>query len=291
MNSPGTKKPLGMIAGTGSLPLYIANKVEREQRKIFIIGIDGTTPNEIEKFDHCWIKWGEVNKLFKQLKQSNVEEVVIIGGVKRPEFKNIQFDFGFIRNLPFILSLTMGGDDTVLSNIVKFFESKGLKIIGAHEVAPELTAPKGLLTKKKPSETDISDIKKGIRTVQKLGEMDVGQGAVVARDYVLCVEAAEGTDQMLERAKGLRQWGKKWFGRRFGVFVKLPKPNQELRVDMPAIGPNTIEKVAEANLAGICLASGGVLIAEREKTIDLANKLGIFIIGVDPEEFLNSKQE
>ena len=116
--------------------------------------------------------------------------------------------------------------------------------------------------------------------------MDIGQGAVVAREYVLCVEAAEGTDNMLDRAKGLRQWGKGWLNKKNGVLVKLPKPNQELRIDMPTIGPKTIELVADAGLNGIAVVENKVLISEKQKTIELANKLGVFIIGL-PETDLN----
>lgn len=281
-----TKSPLGILAGNGALPLHIAKRTIAAGRPVFIVGIDGTADPEIEQYDHVWVKWGQVSKLFGELKKAKVQELVIIGGVRRPKLENLHFDFGLIRNLPFVLSLTMGGDDTVLSSVVKFVEDHDLKIVGAHQVAPELTAPEGVITRKKPDKTDIIDIKKGIRTVLDLGSMDIGQGAVVARDYVLCVEAAEGTDQMLDRARGLRQWGQKWFGRRFGVLVKLPKPNQELRIDMPAIGPRTVELVAEAGLNGICIAAGHVLISDREKTIDLANKTGTFIIGVDPTSFL-----
>lgn len=279
------KTPLGLLAGDGALPLYIASQTVSSGRDIFIVGIEGTASKEIEAYPHIWIKWGEVDKLFSQLKKANVKDLVFIGGVKRPEFKNIHFDFGMIRNLPFVFSLTMGGDDTVLSNIVSFVENKGFNIVGAHEIVPEITADEGCYTKKKPNKIDNKDIAKGIETVLSLGAMDIGQGAVVARDYVLCVEAAEGTDNMLKRAKELRQWGKGWFGKKHGVLVKLPKPNQELRIDMPTIGPRTIELVADAGLNGVCVATNKVLISDKQNTIKLADKLGVFIVGVDPQTF------
>ncbi len=281
---------LGLIAGSGSLPLYIAERAKANGRDIFVFGIDGTTPKDIEAFDHCWVKWGEIDKLFKKITDHNIKELVIIGGVRRPNFKNIKFDFGFIRNLPFVLSLTMGGDDEILSSIIDFIENKGIKIIGAHEIAPELTEHSGTLTTKKPTNRDLQDIEKGIRTVKLLGAMDVGQAAVVARDHVLCVEAAEGTDAMLKRAEGLRQWGTKWLGRKFGVLVKIPKPNQEMRIDMPTIGPKTIENIVSANLAGLCIASGSVLIADKDELIELANNNSIFVISIDPEKFLENRK-
>ena len=279
--------PLGILAGNGSLPLYIAERTIKSGRDVFILGINATADPKIENYPHTWLKWGEVDKLFKTLKKQNVEQLLFIGGVSRPDFKDIHFDFGMIRNLPFVFSLTMGGDDSVLTNIVGFVESKGVSIVGAHEIAPELTADRGVLTKKSPSKVDRKDIEKGIKTVLSLGEMDIGQGAVVAREYVLCVEAAEGTDNMLDRAKGLRQWGKGWLNKKNGVLVKLPKPNQELRIDMPTIGPKTIELVADAGLNGIAVVENKVLISEKQKTIEIANKLGVFIIGL-PETDLNS---
>jgi len=280
-----TNSPLGIVAGNGALPLYIAKRTYETGRPVFIVGIEGTTSKDIEQYPHCWLKWGQIDKLFDKLKKAHVKELVIIGGVKRPAVKNIHFDFGLIRNLPFVLSLFMGGDDSILSSIVQFIEEKGLQVVGAHQIAPELTADTGILTKKSPSKKDDLDIKKGITTVLNLGTMDIGQGAVVARNYVLCVEAAEGTDQMLKRAAGLRQWGSKWLGRRIGVLVKLPKPNQELRIDMPTIGPKTVELVASAGLAGICIAADKVLISDKQETISRANKLGLFIIGKE----INSK--
>lgn len=278
--------PLGILAGNGSLPLYIAERTIKSGRDVFILGINATADPKIENYPHTWLKWGQVDKLFKTLKKQNVEQLLFIGGVSRPDFKDIHFDFGMIRNLPFVFSLTMGGDDSVLTNIVGFMESNGVSIVGAHEIAPELTADRGVLTKKSPSKVDRKDIEKGIKTVLSLGEMDIGQGAVVAREYVLCVEAAEGTDNMLDRAKGLRQWGKGWLNKKNGVLVKLPKPNQELRIDMPTIGPKTIELVADAGLNGIAIVENKVLMSEKQKTIELANKLGVFIIGL-PETDLN----
>ena len=284
MTTQCATSPLGIIAGSGELPLYIAEKTLEKGRPVFMVGLKDSASDAIEVHPHTWISFGEIDKLFKSLKNAGVEDLVIIGGVKRPKIKNIQFDFGLIRNVPFLLSLTSGGDDEILSSIINFFENKGLTIRGAHELVPELTADVGCLTKKTPSNGDLKDIEKGIRTVRDLGTMDIGQGAVVARGYVLCVEAAEGTDQMLERAKGLRQWGAKWLGRRFGVLVKWPKPNQEIRIDMPTIGPRTIENVKAAGLAGICIAANKVLISQKQTTIDLANKLGIFIIAANGQD-------
>jgi DUF1009 family protein len=202
---------------------------------------------------------------------------VIIGSVSRPDLANVRFDFGAIKNLPFLLGLGVGGDDQVLSSVVRFLEGKGYRVYGAGEVAPELLAAEGNLGAKAPSPDDRADIETGFRVVSALGRLDVGQAAVVVKGRVLAVEAAEGTDTMLARCAELRKGGR----RRglAGVLVKAPKPGQEERVDLPTIGPDTVEMAAQAGLAGIAVAAGRVLIADRDTTIAAAGQHGLFLVG------------
>ena len=173
-----------------------------------IIGIRGEARDEIERYPHTWIKWGEVGKLFAALDDKGCHDLVIIGGVTRPDLANVKFDLGAIRNLPFIVSLGIGGDDHVLSKVVRFLESKGYRVHGADEVAPELLAGEGTLGESTPSAEDRLDIQTGFQVVSALGRLDVGQAAVVAKGYVLAVEAAEGTDAMLARCAELRKIGR-----------------------------------------------------------------------------------
>jgi hypothetical protein len=272
--------PLGILAGGGSLPVAIAELAARRGRSVHIVGISGEAERGIERFPHTWIAWGEVGKLLEALKTAGADELVIIGGVKRPDLKSVRLDLGAIRNLPLLISLTVGGDDSVLKNVVRFFEAKGLKVIGAHEAAPELVAPVGPLGSHRPGDDVKRDIDRGLKVTRALGLLDVGQAAVVVRGHVLAVEAAEGTDRMLERASELRQWGERARGRREGALVKASKPGQDLRVDMPAIGPRTVERAAAAGLAAIALEAGRVLVAERHEVERLANEAGIAILGV-----------
>jgi DUF1009 family protein len=202
---------------------------------------------------------------------------VIIGGVARPDFSNVRLDLGAIKTLPFIMSLGKGGDDHVLSRVVRFFEEKGYRVHGAGDVAPELLAGEGVLGDRCPSAEDEADIEIAFRVVSALGRLDVGQAAVVARGHVLAVEAAEGTDAMLARCAELHARSSR--RGRAGVMVKAPKPGQEQRVDMPTIGPETVNKAAAAGLAGIALAAGSVLLAERPATIGTANRHGLFLVG------------
>ena len=272
------KGPLGIIAGRGPLPCILAEEAVERGLSLHIVAIRGETPDAIERFPHTWIKWGELGKLLTAFEKNGCRDLVIIGGVNRPDFDRMRFDFGAIKTLPFLLSLAKGGDDHVLSRIVRFFEEKGFRVHGAGDVVPELLAGEGKLSAKGPLAEDRVDMEIGLKVVRGLGQFDIGQAAVVAKRHVLAVEAAEGTDAMLRRCAELRQSGRA-HGARTGVLVKAPKPGQELRIDMPTIGPETVRNAAAAGLAGIAVAAGHVLMAEHAATIDAANDAGLFLIG------------
>jgi DUF1009 family protein len=248
---------------------------------LHIVGIRGEAHEEIERFPHTWVKWGEIGKMFRALNSHGCGDIVIIGGVNRPDFSNVRLDLGAIKTLPFILSLGTGGDDHVLSRVVRFFEQKGYRVHGAGDVAPQLLAGEGVLGANAPTAEDKADIDLALRVVATLGRLDVGQAAVVAKGYVLAVEAAEGTDAMLSRCAELRAAGRAGKRARAGVLVKMPKPGQEERVDLPTIGPDTVTKAAEAGLSGIAVAAGRVLMAERDATIAIADRSALFLLGVN----------
>lgn len=278
---PKAKKvegPLGVIAGRGALPLVVAEAATASEIPVHIVGIRGEASADIERFPHTWIKWGEIGKLFAALKENGCTDLVIIGGVNRPDFDNIRVDLGAIKSLPFLLSLAKGGDDYVLSRIVWFFEEKGYRVHGAGHVLPELLAPEGTLSTKSPSADDHADIAEAFNVVRVLGRFDIGQAAVVARGHVLAVEAAEGTDALLDRCASVRKQGRT-HGTKKGVLVKAPKAGQEERIDMPTIGPETMHKAAAAGLAGVAVAAGHVLMAERAETIKAANEHKLFLVG------------
>jgi len=270
---------LGIIAGRGPLPCVLAESATARGLPLHIVAIRGEAREEIERFPHTWIKWGEIGKMFAALDKNGCGDLVIIGGVNRPDLANVRFDLGAIKTLPFLLSLGKGGDDHVLSRIVRFFEDKGYRVHGAGDVAPELLAGEGRLGDRAPSAEDRADIATAFQVVSALGRFDVGQAAVVVKGHVLAVEAAEGTDAMLVRCAELRELGRTGRRTRAGVLVKAPKPGQEERVDLPTIGPETVGKAAAAGLAGIAVAAGQVLMAERAATIEAANQHGLFLVG------------
>jgi len=275
--------PLGIIAGRGSLPVVIAEAASAANTPLHIVGIRGEASEDIERFPHTWIKWGEIGKLFNALSQNDCADLVIIGGVNRPDFENVRVDFGAIKTLPSLMSLAKGGDDHLLSRIVGFFEEKGYRVHGAGDVLPELLVPEGCLTTRKPSAQDKADITIAFNVVRALGSLDIGQAAVVAKGRVLAVEAAEGTDAMLERCAEIRRRGRS-YGTQCGVLVKAPKPGQEERIDMPTIGPETMRRAAAAGLSGVAVAARRVLVSERQRTVEAANAHKLFLVGEEGGE-------
>lgn len=275
---------LTIIAGGGKLPLTIAEAAISVGRPVHIFALRGAAGPEIEKFSHSWVNFGQIGRVLSVSKAENFREMVIVGTVRRPKFSDLRIDLGALLNLPALLRWVTGGDNSVLTGIIGFFESKGFKVLGAHEIVPELMAGPGLFTKRRPGRADHTDIAIGVKVIAALGRLDVGQATVVSHKYVLAVEAAEGTDRMLQRCGELNKWARLDRRRRSGVLVKCAKPGQERRIDLPTVGPDTIRHVADAGLAGIALAADDVLIVDREKFIKAADDAGLFVIGVDMQD-------
>ena len=269
---------LGIISGGGGLPCDVARASLIEGRSVHLIGIFGEADDEISQFSHDWIKWGEIGKLFAILKKENCRDVVIIGHVTRPDLTKVRMDLGALKLLPFIMKLRSGGDDTILSKIAGLFEEKGHKVCSVLDLVPDLAAQAGNMTTTEPSDLAKRDIKKGLEVVRAMGPFDVGQAVVVVNGHVIAIEGVEGTDKMLERCKSLKQWGRKGH---HGVLVKVPKPSQDRRIDLPTIGPKTIEHVYAAHLAGIAVAAGETVIADKQATLAAANNAKLFICGVE----------
>ena len=269
---------LGVIAASGSIPIAVCEAARARGIDVQVVALKGQANPDISRFPHRWVRLGEVGGMLGALKEAKCRDIVIVGALRRPDLRKIGVDFGLIRHLPTILSLTRGGDDKVLKRVVRFFEGQGFSVRGAHEIAPDLLAPSGPFGAARPNKDDDRDVAYGLSLLEALSAFDVGQAAVVSRGHVLAIEAAEGTDEMLKRCAGLKQWG----GRgRAGVLVKAPKLDQELRIDMPVIGPHTVELTAAAGLAGIAVMSGKVMIAEMGKMVSLADRHQLFVVGVE----------
>ncbi len=278
--SAGTDKTTAIIAGNGSLPSELAQELQDTGKPVFVLGIAGEANPDIEKFDHEYFHLGQVSRMFKLLKSRNVGDVTLAGGVsRRPQVRDLKLDLGALLIIPRFLGWMVAGDNTVLVGVINDFREKGFTIRGAHELVPALLVKTGVNTKKKPSASALESIELGVSVARTLGQYDVGQAVVVADKRVIALEGAEGTDAMLERVAALRADGR--LPRNGGgVLVKCLKPGQDLRVDLPSIGPNSIDKIVEAGLNGIGIEAGCSLLISRDETLRRANKCGVYIFGI-----------
>lgn len=268
---------IGILAGGGRLPLMVAESVAARGGRVHIVGIIGAADPGIARFPHTWVNMGQVGRMVATLSSEGGNELVIAGSVRRPDLWKVRPDAGFFRSLPQVFSLLAGGDDSVLTRVVRFFEGKGLRVRGAHEVAPDLLADAGQIGAVALSPQSTADAMLGFAVRAALGPLDAGQAVAVADGRVLAIEGAEGTDAMLERVAAL---GRAEGAARRGVLAKGPKPGQELRVDMPAIGPRTIELAVAAGFAGVAVEAGAVLILDRDEAIRAADAHGCAIEGL-----------
>lgn len=274
---------LALICGYGSLPMEIARGAVAAGRRPFLIGIEGEASLEITAFPSVFLSWGQVGRLFRILSQRNIVEVVFAGGIlRRPELRKLRLDWGAIAILPEVLAFMLGGDNTVLSGLIRMFERRGISVSGAHQIAPGLLAGAGRIAGPAPSAGDMANIALAFDACKALGRFDIGQAAVAEASRVVAVEAAEGTDALLARIVAMRQIGRMPPAGKNGVLVKTMKPGQDMRADLPAIGPATVDGVVAAGLRGIAIEADHAIILEREKTLLAARKAGIFIFGYRP---------
>jgi DUF1009 family protein len=273
--------PLAIICGGGGLPFAVADAVLRRGRPVVLFALSGFADrHRVAAYPHHWIAIGQYGWFRRQADRDGCRDIVFIGSVVRPALSQLRLDFGTIRILPKLVSIFRGGDDHALSGLVRILEQDGFRVVGAHEVAPELLMPPGVLGRCEPTDHDRKDIARGLALIAAMGAFDVGQAAVVARNHVLALEAVEGTDQMLERVAEMRRLGRIRAPAGTGVLIKAPKPGQERRVDLPSMGPHTVAGVARAGLAGLALVAGETIIAEPERVVEAADRAKVFVVGV-----------
>lgn len=278
----GPSKTIGIIAGGGSLPLEVARSITARGDGVHLILVDDLADGALKSFPHTNVNWAELGRGIRALQGANVRDVMFLGKYARPSLLSARPDLQFIRALPSVLRiLRAGGDDAVLRGLLALFERHGFRIVGAADVAPELLVGEGVLTQAEPTVADNSDIAKGFALVAALGRHDIGQGVVVSGGVIEAIEGAEGTDRMLERVGDNRKASGLFVATaRRGVLVKRPKPGQDMRVDVPAIGPATVSNAGEARLAGVAVQSSQVLAASRSDLIAIADAGGLFVAGV-----------
>ena len=266
---------LGVLAGGGELPRRLVEACRSSGREVFVLAFEGQTdPATVEGVDHAWIRLGQGAAGLEALRGAGVEELVIVGAIARPSLKELRPDLYMAK---FLARIGMGslGDDSLLSAMIGGIEKEGFRVVGPDEVLAALVAPAGTYGAVAPDDQAKADIARGLMVAKALGAADAGQAVVVQQGIVLGVEAAEGTDALLARCAGLRREG---LG---GVLVKAKKPQQESRVDLPTVGPRTVEGAISAGLRGIAVEAGGTLITEREAVVAIADAAGLFVIGVE----------
>jgi DUF1009 family protein len=272
--------PLGIICGGGSIPIAVAQAVQARGRPVKLFPLYGFADAAVEQFPHRWVHLGAIGTLFRALREAGCKEIVLIGSLVRPQPWQVRFDLKTILLAPRFLRMFRGGDDRLLSGVQTLFEEAGFRLIGAHEVAPEILMPAGVAGKHRPTPDEEADIAFGFDLLRAIGPFDVGQAAAVANHHVVAVEAAEGTAGMLARIAELRKIGRLKLPARAGVLVKAPKPEQNRRVDLPAIGPDTVAQAAAAGLAGIAVEAGSTIVADSAELVRAADEAGLFVVGV-----------
>ncbi|MGA9797303.1 MAG: UDP-2,3-diacylglucosamine diphosphatase LpxI [Rhizomicrobium sp.] len=267
---------LGIVAGGGDLPIAIASECARP---VFLVALTGSADAAIEKFPHERAGIGETGKIFRLLRDHGCTDVILAGKVTRPAWGDVKVDARGALAAPKIIAAALRGDDALLRMIAAMFEREGFHIVSAAEAAPALLAGETTITKAKPSDRDEADIAIAVRIVRELGALDIGQAAVVCEGLALAVEAAEGTDAMIQRIASLPDNIRGTVAKRRGVLVKAPKPIQDRKTDLPVIGVQTIAHAAASGLSGIALEAGGALIVNRKAVVEAADTAGLFVTG------------
>jgi UDP-2,3-diacylglucosamine hydrolase len=272
--------PLGIICGSGSIPLAVAAAVQRRGRRVMLFALRGFVDAEsVAAYPHCWIAIGQFGRFRRLARAEGCRDLVLVGGLVRPAIRQVRLDWATVVAMPRIIRAFRGGDDHLLTGIGRILEGDGFRLLGAHEVAPDITAPSGALGRHQPDAEAAADIARGFEMLAAMSPFDVGQAVVIGKGHVLAVEAAEGTDAMLQRVAALREAGRIRLPRGVGVLVKAPKQRQDRRFDLPSIGPDTVLHAAQAGLVGIAVVAGGTIVAEPQRLIEAADANGLFVQG------------
>jgi DUF1009 family protein len=278
---PGWRK-LGVIAGGGELPVRIAEHCASTGAPYYVARVLGVSDASLAAHPGGDFGLGEMGARFRALRDAGCDAVTFVGIVKRPDFGSLKLDARAALMMPRVIAAARKGDDALLRVLGDEHEREGFRLVGADEVFAALLAPAGPLGAISPTVEQTLDIEKGAAVAAALGSWDVGQGCIVCDGLVLALEAQEGTDAMLARVADLPVEIRGAPESPRGVLVKRPKPIQDRRIDLPTIGPQTLEGARRAGLAGIAVEAGGALVMQREALVARADALGMFIFGFTP---------
>jgi UDP-2,3-diacylglucosamine hydrolase len=274
---------VAVIAGSGLLPVEIVRSLRESGETPFVLTVTGDADPSTPEFVACGaepIAVEEFGHLVRRLRTAGAGRVVMAGGVaRRPVFSRIRPTWDLLRAAPRMLAAIGKGDDALLRAVISTIERAGMRVVGAQDIVPDLLAPPGVLTRAMPQAADIRDRDAALAAARAIGALDIGQAAIAVGGRAVALEGVEGTDGLLERMVGLRSHGR-LAGRRGGVLVKCAKPGQEMRADLPTIGPDTITAAHAAGLSGVAVEAERSFILAARETIDRANALGLFLEGI-----------
>jgi DUF1009 family protein len=263
------------------MPFAVADSlIARGTGAIIFALIGACDPAAVARFRHHWISVGQLGRATKLFRIEGCRDLIFIGSLVRPALSEIRLDWGTVRAIGKVMTAFRGGDDHLLSGVGRILEQDGFRMVGIKDVAPDLLMPEGCITRATPDAGATADIGKGLQVLGALGPFDIGQAAVVIDGHVVAVEDIEGTDALLARVARLRAEGRIRARAARGVLVKAPKSGQDLRYDLPTVGPRTVEGAAKAGLAGVAISAGNALVVEPQAMIEAADQAGLFIQGV-----------
>lgn len=268
----GVKK-LGLIAGNGKFPLLFAAEAKREGYQIIAVAHRGETLEQIEAVvgDVTWIYVGQLGKIIRTFQRAGVSEAVMAGGIRKVKlFGNFRPD---LRGGRFLAQLKGRDDDALLRGVADELAGEGIKILESTLCLPDLIAREGVLTRRTPSGSQWDDIRLGLAAAKEIGRLGIGQTVVVKNRVVVAVEAVEGTDAAIQRGGVLAKSG--------CVVVKVSKPGQDLRFDVPAIGVDTIKNIREVGGAVLAVEADKTIILEKETVLRDAEASGIAVVAVN----------
>ncbi|MCX7305293.1 MAG: UDP-2,3-diacylglucosamine diphosphatase LpxI [Hyphomicrobiales bacterium] len=275
---------MAIVAGSGMLPVDLCRSLATQGNRPFVVMVEGEADATLASYDHKVLAIEQFPDLGTLLKHNRITHAVFAGGIgRRPRIAALRPSLALLRFLPRIVAALGKGDDAVLRALAAGLETYGVQVVGAHRVAPDLLASEGVITATAPQKSDWRDVEAALAAARAIGALDIGQAAVAIGGRAIALEGIEGTDGLLSRVAGLRSHGR-LAGKARGVLVKCAKPGQELRMDLPTIGPDTVTSAHAAGLAGIGVEAGRSLVLDAAKVVAEADRLGLFVMGLSPAE-------